>query len=122
MLTTIYLYYQQNRGIYMFRLDDNRIIDATLQGGLARYVNHSCDPNCVTDCVQIDREIKILIIANRKIQKGEEVSDNFFFLKLELIKIQFYDFSVHCIDSFCFIASILLINFTFFSTYSLSPV
>lgn len=70
----------------MFRLDDNRIIDATLQGGLARYVNHSCDPNCVTDCVQIDREIKILIIANRKIQKGEEVSDNFFFLKLNFYK------------------------------------
>lgn len=57
----------------MFRLDDNTVIDATLQGGLARYINHSCDPNCFTDCVQIDREKKILIIANRSIQKGEEV-------------------------------------------------
>lgn len=60
----------------MFRLDDNRVIDATLCGGLARYVNHSCDPNCVTECVQIDRESKILIIANRRIQRGEEVSDS----------------------------------------------
>lgn len=58
----------------MFRLDDNTVIDATLQGGLARYINHSCDPNCITECVQIDREKKILIIANRPIQKGEEVS------------------------------------------------
>ena len=58
----------------MFRLDDNRVIDATLSGGLARYINHSCDPNCVTESVQIDREIKVLIIANRRIQQGEEVS------------------------------------------------
>lgn len=63
----------QNRGIYFFRLDDNRVIDATLSGGLARYVNHSCDPNCVTECVQIGNENKILIIANRRIQAGEEV-------------------------------------------------
>lgn len=58
----------------MFRLDENRVVDATLLGGLARYVNHSCDPNCVAEVVQIDRENKILIIANRKIQRGEEVS------------------------------------------------
>ena len=58
----------------MFRLDENRVIDATLAGGLARYINHSCNPNCVAEAVEIDRERKILIIANRKILKGEEVS------------------------------------------------
>ncbi|UXI17997.1 mannose-P-dolichol utilization defect 1 protein [Sarcoptes scabiei] len=68
-----------NRGIYMFRLDDNRIIDATLQGGLARYINHSCDPNCVAECVQIDRENKILIIANRRIEQGEELTYDYKF-------------------------------------------
>ena len=57
----------------MFRLDENRVIDATLEGGLARYINHSCDPNCVAELVQIERENKILIIANRKIMEGEEV-------------------------------------------------
>lgn len=58
----------------MFRLDEDRVIDATLAGGLARYINHSCNPNCVAEAVEIDRERKILIIANRKIHKGEEVS------------------------------------------------
>ena len=57
----------------MFRLDDNTVIDATLQGGLARYINHSCNPNCVAEQVQIDRENKIIIFANRRILKGEEV-------------------------------------------------
>lgn len=63
----------QNRGVYMFRLEENRVVDATLSGGLARYMNHSCNPNCVAEVVQIDRENKILIIANRRISRGEEV-------------------------------------------------
>ncbi|KAK8781094.1 hypothetical protein V5799_017565, partial [Amblyomma americanum] len=66
------IYEAQNRGVYMFRLEENRVIDATLCGGLARYMNHSCNPNCVAEVVQIDRENKILIIANRRIARGEE--------------------------------------------------
>ena len=58
----------------MFRLDENTVIDATLCGGLARYINHSCNPNCVAESVQIDRENRIIIFAKRDIQKGEEVS------------------------------------------------
>lgn len=71
------IYEAQNRGVYMFRLEENRVIDATLCGGLARYMNHSCNPNCVAEVVQIDRENKILIIANRRITRGEEVSAPF---------------------------------------------
>merc|ERR1719266_2590898 len=33
-------YEDQNRGIYMFRLDDERVVDATMTGGVARYINH----------------------------------------------------------------------------------
>merc|ERR1712029_1080249 len=46
-------YEAQNRGIYMFRLDDDRVLDATMCGGMARYINHSCDPNCVTETVEL---------------------------------------------------------------------
>lgn len=67
------LHEAHNRGIYMFRLDDDRVIDATLSGGLARYINHSCNPNCITESIEIDRERKIVIIASRKILKGEEL-------------------------------------------------
>ena len=68
----------------MFRLDENRVIDATLEGGLARYINHSCDPNCVAELVQIERENKILIIANRKILENEEVCFDFKLLRFNL--------------------------------------
>jgi len=30
----------------MFRAGPDEVIDATLRGGRARYINHSCDPNC----------------------------------------------------------------------------
>ncbi|XP_028966608.1 histone-lysine N-methyltransferase 2D-like [Galendromus occidentalis] len=72
-------YEAQNRGIYMFRLDENRVIDATLTGGLARYINHSCNPNCVTEVVDVDKDQKILIIAKRRITRGEELSYDYKF-------------------------------------------
>lgn len=36
------IYESQNRGIYMFRMDTDAVIDATMAGGPARYINHSC--------------------------------------------------------------------------------
>ena len=58
----------------MFRIDNDTVCDATMAGGPARYINHSCDPNCVAEVVEIDKEGKIIIITNRRISKGEEVS------------------------------------------------
>jgi histone-lysine N-methyltransferase MLL3 len=66
-------YESQNRGIYMFRLDDERVLDATMCGGMARYINHSCSPSCVTECVEVDRDLHIIIFANRRIARGEEL-------------------------------------------------
>lgn len=62
----------------MFRLDEERVVDATLCGGLARYINHSCNPNCVAETVEVDRDYRIIIFAKRRIQRGEEVSLEFF--------------------------------------------
>ncbi|KAI5727813.1 hypothetical protein M8J77_007267 [Diaphorina citri] len=73
-------YEAKNRGIYMFRLDEDRVVDATLCGGLARYINHSCNPNCVTETVEVDRELRIIIFAKRKINRGEEVRAGDFIL------------------------------------------
>ena len=72
-------YEAQNRGIYMFRLDDDRVLDATMCGGMARYINHSCDPSCVTETVEVDRDNHIIIFANRRISRGEELSYDYKF-------------------------------------------
>lgn len=62
----------------MFRLDEERVVDATLCGGLARYINHSCNPNCVAETVEVERDLRIIIFAKRRISRGEEVIINFF--------------------------------------------
>lgn len=68
------LYESQGRGIYMFRADDEWIVDATMYGGLARYINHSCDPNCVAEVISYENQKHIVIIANRLLKKGEELT------------------------------------------------
>lgn len=69
----------------MFRLDEERVVDATLCGGLARYINHSCNPNCVAEIVEVERDLRIIIFAKRRISRGEEVCKNFLSLVLYYI-------------------------------------
>ncbi|CAH8555741.1 unnamed protein product [Schistosoma mattheei] len=73
------LYESQNRGIYMFRVDDDWIVDATMSGGLARYINHSCDPNCTAEILHCDNSNHIVIIASKNIEKGDELTYDYKF-------------------------------------------
>jgi len=55
---------------YLFAIDDDVVIDAAVGGNEARFLNHSCEPNC--DAV-ID-EKRIFIEAIREIEPGEELT------------------------------------------------
>ncbi|TMS10039.1 Histone-lysine N-methyltransferase 2C [Larimichthys crocea] len=67
------IYRSQNRAVFMFRIDSEHVVDATRTGGLARYINHSCGPNCVAEVVTFERGYKIIISCIRRIEKGEEL-------------------------------------------------
>ncbi|XP_044075818.1 histone-lysine N-methyltransferase 2C isoform X5 [Siniperca chuatsi] len=67
------IYRSQNREVFMFRIDSEHVVDATRTGGLARYINHSCAPNCVAEVVTFERGYKIIISCIRRIEKGEEL-------------------------------------------------
>ncbi|GMH42084.1 hypothetical protein BSKO_10003 [Bryopsis sp. KO-2023] len=58
---------------YLFRLDDEFVVDATKRGGLARFINHSCDPNCYTKIITVDGQKKIGIYSRRPIIENEEL-------------------------------------------------
>ena len=37
-----------------FRVDDKFVVDATMDGGRARFINHSCGPNCMSKIITVD--------------------------------------------------------------------
>jgi hypothetical protein len=55
---------------YLFIIDSKTVIDATNGGGDARFINHSCDPNCETE---MDNK-RVFIYATRTIEPGEELA------------------------------------------------
>lgn len=60
----------EDRGKYLFWTSDTSMIDGNIPANTARFINHSCAPNCE---VQIRRR-RIYIHALRTIQPGEELS------------------------------------------------
>ncbi len=61
--------------IYLFELNDCDVIDGDTSDNLAKYINHSCDPNCYNDII----DDEIWIYAMRDIKKGEELSYDYGF-------------------------------------------
>lgn len=56
---------------YLFRIDDNTVIDATKKGGIARFINHSCMPNCTAKIIKVEGSKRIVIYALRDISQGK---------------------------------------------------
>src|SRR6266853_1953777 len=57
--------------IWCFKLTSRSVIDAGVGGNVARFINHSCEPNCYIDI----KDGVIWIRAARTIRKGEELKD-----------------------------------------------
>lgn len=68
---------------YFFRSGENTVIDGTIRGSAARFINHSCDPNCKAEIVQIEGLPRIVYFSQKPIQKDEEVIFRYlYFIKL----------------------------------------
>ncbi|KRY39767.1 Histone-lysine N-methyltransferase ash1 [Trichinella spiralis] len=75
---------------YPMQLTSGLVIDATSFGNAARFINHSCDPNCRAEKVliinicfvsitfilqwMVEGKHRLAIVANRDISKGEELT------------------------------------------------
>ncbi|KAI0634221.1 hypothetical protein C8Q77DRAFT_1055565 [Trametes polyzona] len=64
---------------YLFRIDEDLVVDATKKGNLGRLINHSCDPNCTAKIITISGEKKIVIYAKQDIELGSEITYDYHF-------------------------------------------
>lgn len=62
-------------GQYLFQLNDAYVIDGKGRENLARYINHSCRPNCYPEIDEDEHHIRIY--AKRGIKAGEELNYNY---------------------------------------------
>jgi len=59
---------------YIMELEEGIVIDAQKKGGLARYINHSCDPNCVFNQWKVGSLTRVAIFAKKDVRPGEELT------------------------------------------------
>lgn len=59
-------------GKYLFELNDHWTIDGSSRKNLARYINHSCRPNCYPELNET--ETKVFIYAKKNIAPGTELT------------------------------------------------
>mmetsp|Transcript_29511 Transcript_29511/g.65009 ORF Transcript_29511/g.65009 Transcript_29511/m.65009 type:complete len:1964 (+) Transcript_29511:229-6120(+) len=73
-LDSLFARYQGERMLYIMALDNDVYIDARKKGGIARYINHSCEPNCMVDRWKVRGVSRACVFAIRDIDAGEELS------------------------------------------------
>lgn len=64
---------------YLFRIDENTVIDATKKGGIARFINHSCNPSCTAKIIKVQGKKRIVIYALRDIDANQELTYDYKF-------------------------------------------
>lgn len=66
---------------FLFTLNDDYVIDANVGGNVARWINHSCEPNCESEVEEDAKDRrhkdKVYILALRDIKPGEELTYNY---------------------------------------------
>ena len=85
---------KKNGMVYVFELNKKYDIDGGVARNYARFINHSCDPNCEVDIV--DNEIWISSI--KSIKKGDELSYDYGY---EFDKDDYKDHTCKCGSKNC---------------------
>ena len=59
-----------SRSVYLFEINSKKTIDGSIRENTARYINHSCKPNCEVEI----KKGSVLISSIKNIKKGEELN------------------------------------------------
>ena len=64
---------------YVMSLIHGTVIDSTIKGNWARFINHSCEPNCVAEKWLVNGEYRMGIFAKRDLDANEEITIDYRF-------------------------------------------
>lgn len=59
---------------YVMSLTGGLHIDATRKGNWARFVNHSCEPNCRVERVVVDRKPRLVFLTAKEISPRDQIT------------------------------------------------
>ncbi|CAM4952280.1 unnamed protein product [Rotaria socialis] len=71
--------YSKDEHHYTMKLTQNLVIDAYRMGGIARFANHSCSPNCEFQKWTVDGLQRMCMFSLRPIKAGEELTYDYNF-------------------------------------------
>ncbi len=61
---------EESNGRYLFEVNARKTIDGNIRSNRARYINHSCRPNCEV----FIRQGKVFVFSHKRIKAGTELS------------------------------------------------
>ncbi|KAI9209813.1 uncharacterized protein BJ171DRAFT_485101 [Polychytrium aggregatum] len=64
---------------YFMSLKSDEIIDASQKGNIARFMNHSCNPNCVLQKWVVETQVRIGIFTLKDVKAGSELTFDYKF-------------------------------------------
>ncbi|XP_050374271.1 histone-lysine N-methyltransferase ASHR3 [Argentina anserina] len=73
--------YKEVNNFYMCEIRKDFTIDATFKGNPSRFLNHSCDPNCVLEKWEVEGETRVGVFAARSIELGEPLTYDYRFVQ-----------------------------------------
>eukprot|EP01138_Halocafeteria_seosinensis_P004665 gb/GECG01004771.1/.p1 GENE.gb/GECG01004771.1/~~gb/GECG01004771.1/.p1 ORF type:complete len:1590 (+),score=252.34 gb/GECG01004771.1/:1-4770(+) len=87
---------EKRKHFYMLQIRKQEYIDACQKGNVARFINHSCEPNCRTEVWHVGKEERVGIFAIRDIRAQEELCFDYQWQRIGEDRIKCYCGTASC--------------------------
>ncbi|KAK9863053.1 hypothetical protein WJX84_000545 [Apatococcus fuscideae] len=68
---------------YLFNINDELVVDATMRGTIGRFTNHCCSPSMYTKVLELDGQPHLVFFARADVRPGQELTYDYRFKEEE---------------------------------------